>query len=41
MSTLTSWISKGALSILNEDNDMECERKRILSETKKYKGGDL
>ena len=41
MSTSRSQISEGELSILNKDNDVECERKRVLSEAKKYKRGDL
>ena len=33
--------TEGKHSILNEDNDVECERKWVLPEKKKHKGGDL
>ena len=41
MSILRIQSSEGELSIPNEDNDKECERIQILSETKKHKRGDL
>ena len=32
---------EGAHTIPNEDNDLECQGKRVLPKEKKYKGGDL